>query len=115
MTISRRIAEVAPSLAHVIAEGTRLYRRETMLPRLLPMAMADLGADDADSSHRLCLRLLSALRRERSRGRAGHWSYDINRHIGLLQAYKAERMRWRAEVADGKLPTKKARPDRPGF
>jgi len=114
MTISRRIAEGAPSMARVIDEGARLYRRETVLPRLLPMTMTDLGDDSVESSRRLCLRLLSALRRERSRGRAGHWSYDINRHIGLLQAYKAEQMRLRTATG-GSAANKKARPERPGF
>jgi hypothetical protein len=34
--------------------------------------------------------LARELRAERALGRAGHWTYDINRHIGLMQAYKAE-------------------------
>ncbi|WP_321506016.1 hypothetical protein [Breoghania sp.] len=38
----------------------------------------------------LVARLARALRGERRRGRAGHWSYDLNRHIALLQAYRAE-------------------------
>ena len=36
-------------------------------------------------------RLARALRSERSRGRGGHWTYDLNRHIALSQAYAAER------------------------
>ena len=38
----------------------------------------------SDESERL--RLETALRREQALGRAGHWAYDINRHIGLRQA-----------------------------
>ena len=38
----------------------------------------------------ILVRLRRALRAERSRGRAGHWSYDLNRHIALKQAYEAE-------------------------
>lgn len=41
----------------------------------------------------LVARLARALRGERRRGRAGHWTYDINRHIALMQAYRAERAR----------------------
>lgn len=41
-------------------------------------------------------RLETALRAERRKARAGHWSYDLNRHIGLLQALKAERLRVRS-------------------
>lgn len=43
------------------------------------------GAGDA--AH--LARLKRALRVERRKARAGHWSYDLNRHIGLLQALKA--------------------------
>ena len=35
-------------------------------------------------------KLAQAVRAERRRGRAGHWSYDLNRHIALAQALKAE-------------------------
>jgi hypothetical protein len=35
-------------------------------------------------------KLRSALRAERRRALAGHWSYDLNRHLGLLSAYKGE-------------------------
>jgi hypothetical protein len=38
-------------------------------------------------------RIARALRAERNRGRAGHWTYDLNRHIALAQAYTAERRR----------------------
>lgn len=41
-------------------------------------------------------RLERALRSQRQLGKAGHWSYDLNRHFGLLQALKAERARARA-------------------
>ncbi len=27
---------------------------------------------------------------ERRLGRAGHWTYDLNRHMALAQAWKAE-------------------------
>lgn len=69
-----------------------------MLPRLLPMNPIDVEDISEEYTRKLCLRLLSALRRERSRGRAGHWSYDLNRHIGLLQAYRAERRALRREA-----------------
>ena len=34
--------------------------------------------------------LRSALRAERRRALGGHWSYDLNRHLGLISAYKGE-------------------------
>lgn len=39
---------------------------------------------------RLLARLRTALRRERQRGRAGHWCYDLARHAQLLAAYRTE-------------------------
>lgn len=44
-----------------------------------------LGAD-AEERGRIVARLTRRLRRERQRGLAGHWSYDLNRHIALKQA-----------------------------
>lgn len=41
--------------------------------------------DDASKSH-LCRRLRRLIERERLKGAKGHWSYDLNRHIGLKQA-----------------------------
>lgn len=35
-------------------------------------------------------RLAKALRTERRLGQAGHWSYDLNRHIALAQSYRLE-------------------------
>ncbi|HAH63923.1 MAG TPA: hypothetical protein DCL72_00255 [Rhizobiales bacterium] len=43
------------------------------------------------------MKLRRALRAERRRGLAGHWSYDLNRHLGLLSAYKGELARLRLE------------------
>jgi hypothetical protein len=44
-----------------------------------------IGSDD-ESKSRLCRRLKRLVERERLKGAAGHWSYDLNRHIGLKQA-----------------------------
>ena len=49
---------------------------------------ADNSAGDAQLA-----RLARSLRDERKRGRAGHWSYDLNRHLALTQAYEAEKKR----------------------
>jgi hypothetical protein len=39
---------------------------------------------------RLPARMRRALRVERQRGIAGHWTYDLARHARLLRAYRAE-------------------------
>ena len=70
----------------IVATGRELYERERHLPRCLPV-----GPDEIADRRRILARLARALRSERSRGRGGHWTYDLNRHIALSQAYAAER------------------------
>lgn len=70
--------------------GAGLYERETMLPRLTPLGLGTLSQQEPARSRGVVLLLAKALRAERALGRAGHWTYDLNRHIGLMQAYKAE-------------------------
>ena len=79
------------SLAQVMTAGVEVYDRRMMLPRLVRATPAELE-DDSPAMRRILLaRLARALRAERNRGRAGHWTYDLNRHIGLRQAYIAEK------------------------
>ncbi|MHC1549709.1 cytoplasmic protein [Phyllobacterium sp. K27] len=44
-----------------------------------------LAQDEASRLH-MCRRLSRLIERERLKGTRGHWSYDLNRHIGLKQA-----------------------------
>lgn len=62
-----------------------------MLPRLLPVSPAELADDGIAETVRICRMLARALRSERTRGRSGHWTYSLDRHLGLAQAYRAER------------------------
>ena len=79
------------SLAIVVAQGSRDYDRNRHLARLIPVGPDEM-ADRSPAVRRVILAKLSrALRAERNRGRAGHWTYDLNRHIALSQAYAAER------------------------
>lgn len=71
------------------AEPRGAYDRETDLPRLLPLFADDLR-DGADRQARLLALLRRALRAERTRGRAGHWTYDVGRHAALLRALRCE-------------------------
>ena len=69
------------------------YERRRALPPLLAIVDSELAQDDPEAARRIISRLARALRAERQRGRAGHWSYDLNRHIALAQAFDAERRR----------------------
>ncbi|MBV1702158.1 MAG: hypothetical protein KGQ46_10100 [Hyphomicrobiales bacterium] len=62
--------------------GAAHYRRARILPRLLPASTL------AASNDQIVRDLQNELRKVRAR--AGHWSYDLNRHISLLQALRAE-------------------------
>lgn len=45
----------------------------------------DLRASSAANTPGSLARLRAALRRERARGRAGHWTYDLARHLRLVR------------------------------
>ena len=83
------------ALDAVIEAGTANYQR-SRLARLIALTPDELAAADELSSQSIVLRLARALRGERARGRAGHWTYDLNRHIALAQAYRAEKLRLEA-------------------
>ena len=76
-----------------VRAGAVEYRRASILPRLVPIDPADVADDSPAGTRRILALLARALRSERRRGRAGHWSYDLNRHIGLRQAMLAETAR----------------------
>lgn len=80
----------------IATTGRKTYDRERDLPRLVALWPADLADRSIGSRLRLLARLRAALRRERQRGIAGHWCYDLSRHAGLLAAYREEA----AAVAD---------------
>ena len=74
----------------LIDKGAGRYEPNRHLDRLL--------GGHADDPAAAIARLKRALRSQRRLGRAGHWSYDLNRHFGLLQALKAEVARARAQA-----------------
>ncbi|MFP3921677.1 MAG: hypothetical protein ACLFPA_10915 [Dichotomicrobium sp.] len=67
--------------------------RTRWLSRLIPLWPAEIESDDIAAAERVVRALARALRGERCRGRAGHWSYDINRHLALARALREERSR----------------------
>lgn len=73
-----------------VAAGAGAYVRSRDLPRLRALWPEEIEDRTEDGTRRLLAKLRRALRAERRRARAGHWSYDLNRHLGLLSAYKGE-------------------------
>ena len=87
----------ARAFDRVVRAGAVTYRRALHLPRLIPIMPSELADPDPAVRRMILRRLARALRSERNRGRAGHWTYDLNRHIGLAQAYAAERLALRGK------------------
>jgi hypothetical protein len=83
-----------------IRAGTVPYRRERQLPRLIAADPGSLDDRSVAGAQAILSRLRRALRAERRRAKAGHWSYDLNRHIALRQAYAAEAERLARIEAD---------------
>ena len=87
------------TIAGRIGAGSAAYERGRHLPRIIPVGPDEVADESADGRKAILRKLARALRAERTRGRAGHWSYDLNRHIALSQAYAAERHAARAAGA----------------
>ena len=86
---------------NAVAAGAAAYVRSRDLPRLLALWPHEI--EDRTELGRRCLlaKLRRALRTERRRARAGHWSYDLNRHLALLSAYRGELAGLRLPGPDG--------------
>jgi hypothetical protein len=74
------------AVATTIAAGAARYDRHR-LAHLIPIDQPAMGGGEPQAM--ILRRLERALRKERAC--AGHWTYDLNRHIALWQAYTAER------------------------
>jgi hypothetical protein len=72
------------------AAGARRYERKPDLPKLIPLWPSEVEDTSWVGTLRIPEALRRALRSERRRGIAGHWNYDLTRHLGLLSAYKGE-------------------------
>lgn len=73
-----------------IAAGARAYDRLRDLPGLTRLDPGIIESAAEAARKLIVARLAAALRAERNRARSGHWTYDLNRHIALRQAYLAE-------------------------
>jgi len=88
------------AIARTLRAGAAIYERARDLPRLARLDPRDLMADTVEGAEAILARLKRALRAERNRARSGHWTYDLNRHIALRQAYVAETERLRVLKRD---------------
>lgn len=75
----------------MVRSGLEAWVRERMLPRLVAVSPEEVADRSRAGRIAVLRRLTRALVAERARGRAGHWSYSLDRHLGLVQAVAAER------------------------
>ena len=73
-------------------DGARDWRGLWML---LPIGEADARDTSVDGTKRVLRLLARALRSERRRGTAGHWTYSLQRHLALARLYREESARLR--------------------
>jgi hypothetical protein len=88
----RAPAEAAVNAA--LRAGVKTYDRKTALARFPRLSRDVIDSGEPAAARAVLREIETALRRERRC--AGHWSYDLNRHIGLLTAYRVEAERLRA-------------------
>lgn len=70
--------------------SSRPYDRRVELPRILPLWPHELADESPEGRRNIVRKLRRALRAERRRGVAGHWTYDLARHAELLRIYRLE-------------------------
>lgn len=90
----RMRAEAEAAVAATIAAGAELYVRERDLRSLIGWGFDDLMAlPEPARSDRIAERLDLRIEVARHRCRSGHWAFDPNDLVALLQAREGERRR----------------------
>jgi len=69
------------------------FSREAQLPKLIGLWPSEVRDYSLEGTERIVAQLRRAIRTERRRAQQGHWTYDINRHLALADALKAEETR----------------------
>jgi len=79
------------SLQIALRQAASAYRRDDFLRSFHRLPRGAVAAETPEAAAAVLKELERALRAERAR--AGHWTYDLSRHIGLLVAHRAEQER----------------------
>ncbi len=108
----RRPSHARTSAVGVSAGSDARYDRGRDLPGLLALWPWEIDDPSAEGRRRLLALLRRALRLERQRGIAGHWTYDLARHARLLAAYRSELVRSRTQPGPAGGPVRR-RPSGP--
>ncbi len=79
------------ALESAITASLAAYDRHAILARLHRLSSETIRSQTVDAAKQVVEELERAMRRERAR--SGHWTYDLNRHIALHVAHRAETAR----------------------
>lgn len=82
----RRAARPAAEAA--IAASHATYDRQFALMRFHRLSLEIIAMETPEAARAVVREIERALRAERAR--RGHWTYDLNRHIALVVAHRAE-------------------------
>lgn len=55
-----------------------------------PIGPDEIAGPEPETTQALLRKLARALRTQRRLARAGHWAYDLDRHMGLVEAWRRE-------------------------
>lgn len=88
---ARFAAAAGDALDAALVAGQRGYDRASALARFHRLSPETIASESPDAARAALKEIERAMRAERAR--RGHWSYDLNRHIGLLVAHRAETAR----------------------
>lgn len=84
-------AAARESLHSALRAKADAYRREEFLRSFHRLSRSVIAAETPQAAAAVLKEIERALRAERAR--AGHWTYDLSRHIALLVAHRAEQAR----------------------
>jgi hypothetical protein len=80
-----------PAVEAAISASLSTYDRRLALTRFHRLSPETVAAETPEAARAVVREIERALRAERAR--RGHWTYDLNRHIALLVAHRAESAR----------------------
>jgi hypothetical protein len=89
--IERLRAKARPAVEAALRANLGVYDRSSALARFHRLSPKTITSETPEAARAILREIERALRAERAR--RGHWTYDLNRHIALLVAHRAERAR----------------------
>jgi hypothetical protein len=106
----RKVSTTSRVFGSMAEAGAAAYLRSRDLPKLVPLWPHELADHSPEGCRHVLAKLRSALRAERRRALSGRWSYDLNRHLGLISAYKGGTRRLESARCSAELHPPRQRP-----